>query len=169
MKLPESAVAGTKNSEEALTKRLEEFRKNNTDENTVVNFFDEIEIHPILLNVEGADTADIVATIKKCIGHPRNYGPSPEEVAQERLKAEEIRVILFNVNASVLYELLIFFGNMIRLQTKLQQQKIVKNENKRNSSDIRKLLLNGTTGSKKCANKRRTFWKRSLCHSGITS
>eukprot|EP00842_Homolaphlyctis_polyrhiza_P001759 jgi/Hompol1/2584/HPOL_001428-RA len=90
MKLPEAAVTGTKNSEEALTKRLEEFRKANTDENTVLNYFDELEIHPIILSAESTETHEIMETVIKAIGQPRNYGPSAEEIAEERRRTEAI-------------------------------------------------------------------------------
>ncbi|KAJ3068775.1 Adenylate kinase 7, partial [Quaeritorhiza haematococci] len=52
MSMPESAIANTKNSEEALTRRLEEYRATNTDETTVLNFFDEHEIHPVVISVD---------------------------------------------------------------------------------------------------------------------
>ncbi|KAI8910411.1 hypothetical protein EDD86DRAFT_275463, partial [Gorgonomyces haynaldii] len=92
MRLPESAIAGTKYSEEALTKHLDEFRKNNTDENTVLNFFDEIEIHPITLNVELSDLQPIEEQMLKTIGKPRNYGPTPEKIAEEKRLLEAARV-----------------------------------------------------------------------------
>ncbi|KAI8897949.1 hypothetical protein BC833DRAFT_591684 [Globomyces pollinis-pini] len=88
MKLPESAVAGTKNSEEALTKRLEEYRKNNTDEATVLNYFDELEIGLVTLQTEIMDASTIFDQIQKELGTPRNYGPSPEQIANEKREAE---------------------------------------------------------------------------------
>jgi adenylate kinase len=99
MKLPESAVAGTKNAEDALTKRLEDFRKLNTDELTVLNYFDELEIHPVIINVELGENQIDAAFEKmiKIVGSPRNYGPTPEKLAEEkriieanRIKAEEL-------------------------------------------------------------------------------
>jgi len=44
--LPEVAVVGTHNTEEGLTRRLTEYRRTNTDDETVLNYFDEFEIHP---------------------------------------------------------------------------------------------------------------------------
>nr|KAJ3421353.1 Adenylate kinase 7 [Polyrhizophydium stewartii] len=113
MKLPEAEVSGTRNSEEgkhtclvarhsdavadsasaALTKRLEEFRKANTDENTVLNYFDELEIHPIQIPAENAEADEIMDKIIKAAGKPRNYGPSPEEIAEQRRKAEAERAM----------------------------------------------------------------------------
>ena len=46
MNLPESVVAGTHNTEEGLRKRLAEYRANNTEDESVANYFDELEIHP---------------------------------------------------------------------------------------------------------------------------
>jgi hypothetical protein len=49
MALPESEVAGTHNSEEGLLRRLTRYRLENTEENTVLNYFDLLEIHPVYL------------------------------------------------------------------------------------------------------------------------
>ena len=46
MNLPESVVAGTHNTEEGLLRRLAEFRAVNTEDETVLNYFDELEVHP---------------------------------------------------------------------------------------------------------------------------
>lgn len=50
--LPESVVAGTHNTEEGFTRRLTEFRRINTEDNTVLNYFDELEFHPIKIGRE---------------------------------------------------------------------------------------------------------------------
>ena len=46
MNLPETSVSGTHNTEEGLQRRLVEYRNLNTDDETVLNYFDELEIHP---------------------------------------------------------------------------------------------------------------------------
>ena len=46
MNLPESVVAGTHNTEDGLVRRLIEFRAVNEEDSTVLNYFDELEIHP---------------------------------------------------------------------------------------------------------------------------
>ncbi len=46
MNLPEGLVAGTHNNEEGLIRRLTEFRAVNEEDTTVLNYFDELEIHP---------------------------------------------------------------------------------------------------------------------------
>ncbi|TPX33306.1 adenylate kinase [Synchytrium microbalum] len=93
MNLPESATAGTKNSEEALTRRLAEYRALNTEETTVLNFFDEHEVHPLVVNAE-TDSVDAVMTpILTRIGKPRNYGPTTEELARRRIAAETAKAV----------------------------------------------------------------------------
>jgi len=44
--LPETVVVGTHNTDEAFTRRLADYRAINTDEYTVFNYFDELELHP---------------------------------------------------------------------------------------------------------------------------
>lgn len=46
MNLPEGAVTGTHNAEEGFTRRISEYRAINTDDETVLNYFDELEFHP---------------------------------------------------------------------------------------------------------------------------
>lgn len=46
MNLPESVVIGTHNTEDGLTRRLAEYRAINNDDDTVLNYFDELEFHP---------------------------------------------------------------------------------------------------------------------------
>ncbi|KAI9325435.1 hypothetical protein DFJ73DRAFT_801962 [Zopfochytrium polystomum] len=89
MNLPESAVAGTKNAEEALIKRLEEFRAANTEENTVLNYYDELEIHPHPVTIDTNHLQTVLDGIIKKIGKPHNYGPTPEQIAEKRRAIEE--------------------------------------------------------------------------------
>lgn len=44
--LPEIVVVGTHITDEAFTRRLTDYRTINTDEDTVLNYFDELEFHP---------------------------------------------------------------------------------------------------------------------------
>ncbi|KAJ3206371.1 Adenylate kinase 7 [Entophlyctis luteolus] len=90
MNLPESATADTKNSEEALLHRIEEFRAANTDETTVLNYFDELEIHPFTVPIESNDDEPIMEMITKHIGKPHNYGPTLEQLEEKkRIEAKE--------------------------------------------------------------------------------
>lgn len=46
MNLPEKVVAGSHNTEEGLTRRLTEYKAVNGEDDTVLNYYDELEIHP---------------------------------------------------------------------------------------------------------------------------
>ncbi|EDO36546.1 predicted protein [Nematostella vectensis] len=96
MNLPESVVAGTHNTEEGLMRRLSEYRAVNTEDETVLNFFDELEIHPDNIDIsQDSNDPKMCATveqIKKLMGEPRNYGPTPEELAEMERKETEKRL-----------------------------------------------------------------------------
>ncbi|CAJ0944683.1 unnamed protein product [Ranitomeya imitator] len=76
--LPESTVAGTHYSQDRFLRSLATFRDLNTEDETVLNYFDEAEITLCILQ------------ITKEVGEPRNYGLTPEESAElEKKQAEE--------------------------------------------------------------------------------
>ncbi|XP_065055319.1 adenylate kinase 7-like [Rhopilema esculentum] len=93
MNLPESVVAGTHNTEEGLLRRLAEFRAVNTEDETVLNYYDELEIHPEHIDITVDTDENMKETVEKIIkimGSPRNYGPTPEELAEmERMETEK--------------------------------------------------------------------------------
>eukprot|EP00794_Sanderia_malayensis_P019922 gene19922-21874_t len=93
MNLPESLVAGTHNTEEGLLRRLADFRAVNTEDETVRNYFDELEIHPELIDITSDSDPNMKETLDKIInimGKARNYGPTPEELAEmERIEREQ--------------------------------------------------------------------------------
>ena len=62
MNLPESVVAGTHKTEDLFLKRLAEFRAINTDDQTVLNYFDELEVHPEHLDI-AADTSSNMSQV----------------------------------------------------------------------------------------------------------
>ncbi|KAF7279053.1 hypothetical protein GWI33_007688 [Rhynchophorus ferrugineus] len=64
MKMPEIDVQGTHLDEPNMIRRLVEFRKNNTPDNTVLNFFDEADIHPIIIDLMDANNGDIDCVLK---------------------------------------------------------------------------------------------------------
>lgn len=77
-------------------KLIEEYRRGNTDDNHVLNFFDEMEIHPYTIYPE-IDTAEqIMKKITYKIGPPRNYGKSAQEIISEYILAETKRVQRLN-------------------------------------------------------------------------
>ncbi|NXS80562.1 KAD7 kinase, partial [Erpornis zantholeuca] len=93
MNLPESVVAGTRYTQDQFLQSLKLFRKLNTDDTTVLNYFDELEIHPHFIDVavyEDFENRLTVPKIIKEIGEPRNYGLTDEEKEiLERQAAEE--------------------------------------------------------------------------------
>ncbi|XP_019850545.1 PREDICTED: adenylate kinase 7-like isoform X1 [Amphimedon queenslandica] len=93
--LPQSQVAGTHNNEEGLLRRLKSFREQNEEDVTVLNYFDELEIHPLHIRVSD-DTSEnmskTVEDIKKVIKEPRNYGLTPEEKEILEKKEREEKV-----------------------------------------------------------------------------
>ncbi|KAJ3218844.1 Adenylate kinase 7 [Dinochytrium kinnereticum] len=90
MNIPEASLEH-KNTEEVLIRRLEEYRNQNTEENTVLNFFDELEIHPFIVPTESRSFESILDDIYKHLGPPRNYGPSAEQIAEKKRIEEEKR------------------------------------------------------------------------------
>jgi len=96
MNLPESeVVAMPHNSEEGLKTRLEVYRAANTEDDTVLNYFDELEFHPEKCDVT-KDTSkmmkDTVERLKKLIGKARNYGPTPDELENMKKQEEEAKM-----------------------------------------------------------------------------
>ena len=98
-----------------LTRRLKLYREQNEDDVTVLNYFDELEIHPVhiskpplctdlydlvcvCIDVEGDSGPLTVGKVKEILGEPRNYGPSPEEKAEaeKKQKEEEVPIQMTN-------------------------------------------------------------------------
>ena len=52
MNLPESVVVGTHYSQDRFPRALSNYRDLNTEDETVINYFDEIEIHPIHIGMK---------------------------------------------------------------------------------------------------------------------
>lgn len=74
-----------------MLRRLREFRTNNTEDNTMLNFFDENEIHPIIINVEQdlSQTMDIIFNdVVDALGPPIGFEMSPEE-REELMRCQE--------------------------------------------------------------------------------
>lgn len=94
MNLPESVVSGTHNTEDLFLKRLAEFRAVNTDDQTVLNYFDELEVHPEHVDISkdtSSNMSQVVEKIVKITGKPRNYGPTEEERMElERIQMEKM-------------------------------------------------------------------------------
>ncbi|XP_030760146.1 adenylate kinase 7-like [Sitophilus oryzae] len=91
MRLPERDIQGTHYDEPNMIRRLMEFRENNTPDNTVLTFFDEADIHPILIDLMDEAVEDLECILKylyNIFGPPiPGIGLSDEE--EERLKKLE--------------------------------------------------------------------------------
>ncbi|NXD10164.1 KAD7 kinase, partial [Nothocercus nigrocapillus] len=93
--LPESVVAGTHYTQNKFLDSLHFFRECNTEDETVLNYFDELEIHPQIIDVvklEDPENRLIIKEIIKEIGEPRNYGLTDEEKETLERKAAEERL-----------------------------------------------------------------------------
>ncbi|KFO21337.1 adenylate kinase 7 isoform X1 [Fukomys damarensis] len=93
--LPESVVAGTHYTQDRFLRALSNYRDINTEDETVYNYFDEIEIHPVHIDVEKLEDAQNRLAIKQLIreiGEPRNYGLTEEEKVELEQKAAEMRL-----------------------------------------------------------------------------
>lgn len=90
MSMPENKIQGTHYTEEQMVRRVNEFRANNTEENTLLNIFDEIDIHPIVVNAETDDQDAILALLQHKIGDPKGYPPSAWEIELKRFEEEEL-------------------------------------------------------------------------------
>ncbi|KAM5241080.1 adenylate kinase 7 isoform 1-T1 [Hipposideros larvatus] len=90
--LPERFVAETHYSQDRFLRALSNYRDINTEDETVFNYFDELEIHPIHIDVGKLEDAQNRLAIKRLIkeiGKPRNYGLTDEEKAEEERRAAE--------------------------------------------------------------------------------
>ncbi|CAG5133560.1 unnamed protein product, partial [Candidula unifasciata] len=95
MNLPEAVVMNTHNTEAGLTRRLKEYWAVNTYDETVLNFFDELELQSEKIDVTKDSSPmmkDTVEKIKKSIGSPRNYGTTVEELEQMKKLEEQGRM-----------------------------------------------------------------------------
>merc|ERR1711917_92816 len=84
-------VRGTHNMEEGFLRRLAEYMGLRSEEDTVINGFDEQEIDPVVVDVTQSNDEEngpIIELIKKIIGEPRNYGLTQEE--KEELARKEL-------------------------------------------------------------------------------
>ncbi|NXX93878.1 KAD7 kinase, partial [Centropus bengalensis] len=94
--LPERVVAGTHYTQDRFLQSLNLFRALNTDDKTVLNYFDELEIHPMFIDVsrfEDPENRLIFKKIIKEIGEPRNYGLTDEEKEALERKAAKERLV----------------------------------------------------------------------------
>ncbi|XP_039981276.1 adenylate kinase 7-like isoform X2 [Xiphias gladius] len=91
--LPESIAEKMYYTQDEFLPRLMRYRQLSTAEETLLDFFDELEIHPEHIEVTTGDPeyTDVVKKITEMVGIPKNYGLSPEEQEEEDRKKEEGR------------------------------------------------------------------------------
>merc|ERR1719354_91598 len=61
----------------------------NVQDETVLNYYDELEVHPITINInESMDESysSVLTHVSHIVGNPRNYGPTKEELEEEELR-----------------------------------------------------------------------------------
>ncbi|XP_073348543.1 adenylate kinase 7-like [Pagrus major] len=91
--LPQSVAEKMRYTQEEFVARLTRYRQLCTAEETLLDYFDELEIHPEHIEVTTGDSeyTDVMKKITEMAGIPKNYGPSPEEQEEEDRKKEEER------------------------------------------------------------------------------
>nr|XP_020471348.1 adenylate kinase 7 [Monopterus albus] len=93
MNLPERLVQKHNYDPEHFLRHLARYRENNLEDETVVNYFDELDINILYMEITSSDEPDCLLLLQKIcdmVGQPRNYGPSSQEVEEEeKRKAEE--------------------------------------------------------------------------------
>ncbi|MCI4382988.1 hypothetical protein PGIGA_G00021220 [Pangasianodon gigas] len=90
LNLPESVVQGTSHSFDTFLPRLATFRKNNSEDEIVLNFFEELLIHPehIEINTDDPENVLVMEKVMEIVGKVRNYGPTAKHLEEERRQAE---------------------------------------------------------------------------------
>ncbi|XP_027015734.2 adenylate kinase 7-like [Tachysurus fulvidraco] len=94
LNLPENVVQGTSHSVEKYFQCLETFRRNNLEGESVLKYFEEMQIHPERIEINGDDSENLLVMEKvtKSLGKTRNYSPTSKDVEEER-KQVEIRLM----------------------------------------------------------------------------
>ncbi|XP_067311794.1 adenylate kinase 7 [Pseudorasbora parva] len=93
LNLPETVVEGTSYTPEQFPRRLARFRERNVEDQTLLIYFEDLEIHPEHIEITSNDHNEYLLVkekICKKVGKPKNYGPISKEVEEEeRRKAEQ--------------------------------------------------------------------------------
>ncbi|XP_056283655.1 adenylate kinase 7a [Pseudoliparis swirei] len=91
--LPQREAENMSYTQEEFVPRLARYRLLSTAEETLLDYFDELEIHPEHIEITAADSEYIyvMKKITEMVGIPKNYGLGPEEQEEEDRKKEEER------------------------------------------------------------------------------
>uniref|UniRef100_A0A8C2KC04 Adenylate kinase 7a n=1 Tax=Cyprinus carpio TaxID=7962 RepID=A0A8C2KC04_CYPCA len=87
--LPQNVAEEMHYTQDEFTESLAQFRETLAEDESVLDYFDYLEIQPEHIDCENVDT---VEKIIKTVGRPKNYGPSPEELEEERKRKEDERL-----------------------------------------------------------------------------
>ncbi|KAG7254219.1 hypothetical protein CRUP_009525 [Coryphaenoides rupestris] len=91
--LPESAVEGTSYRQDIFLRRLASYRENNREDETVLNYFDELDVVPQHIEItDGKDNDYLLATeqIVQAVGPPQELRPQqPRGGEEDRKRVEE--------------------------------------------------------------------------------
>ncbi|KAJ8676621.1 hypothetical protein QAD02_012408 [Eretmocerus hayati] len=89
--LPERDLQDSRRVEEQMLQRFRDYKERNDEDVTPLQVFDELEVHPNIINIEGDKFPQMTKTFEHClsiIGEARNYGPTPEEIEEETKRIE---------------------------------------------------------------------------------
>ncbi|CAJ1074252.1 Hypothetical predicted protein [Xyrichtys novacula] len=95
MNLPERLVREQNYEQNHFLQQLNQYREGNMAEETVINFFDELDVSLLYLDVTSSSEPDSLQLIEKIfdtLGPPRNYGRTIQEVEEEERRDAEERM-----------------------------------------------------------------------------
>ncbi|XP_056150104.1 adenylate kinase 7-like [Lampris incognitus] len=84
--LPQGVSEKMQYTQEEFVPRLERYRQGSNVDESLLDYFDELELHPVHIDInkEDPEYTDVMKKITKVVGAPRNYGLGPEEQEKER-------------------------------------------------------------------------------------
>ncbi|TSV68140.1 Adenylate kinase 7 [Bagarius yarrelli] len=90
LNLPESVVQGTSHSFDKFIPRLAIFRKTNSEDETVLSYFEDLKIQQEIIESNSDDPENVLVIDKvlKTVGKVRNYGPTAKHLKEQRRKNE---------------------------------------------------------------------------------
>ncbi|XP_065124855.1 adenylate kinase 7a isoform X1 [Paramisgurnus dabryanus] len=91
--LPQTVAEEKHYTEDEFTESLAQFREAFKEDESVLDYFDELEIHPEHIVIDSVDDSEnvlVVEKIIKVVGRPLNYSLTPEEKEEERKRKEEM-------------------------------------------------------------------------------
>uniref|UniRef100_UPI003AACC047 adenylate kinase 7-like n=1 Tax=Centroberyx gerrardi TaxID=166262 RepID=UPI003AACC047 len=95
LNLPERLVEEASYRQEDFLRRLASYRESNAEDETVLNYFDELDIVPQHMENSSGDDPDYLLLTQKIIqtvGWPRNYGPGSQEAEEEERRRADERI-----------------------------------------------------------------------------